>query len=72
MTLSAFSGGTVPFVLTRHLVFFLQEPLLGEELFTNTHAALPSSPTLSLTFSAQFPCLGDELEEQVKALEEDW
>ena len=58
--------------LTHLLTFFIlsvQEPLLGDDLF----AGVAGSPAMSFcpTTFTSFPCLADEMEEQVKAMELD-
>lgn len=47
----------------------MQEPLLGDDLFTGV-AGSPAMAFGPLPFTS-FPCLADEMEEQVKAMEID-
>lgn len=62
--------GSIPCTSENHLPLMMQESLLGEDVLGDLRGDLvsPSSPSLS----GPFPCLADELQEQVKALEGAW
>ena len=62
-----------PQLLTRPPVPMLQESLLESDVSgMSLGLSLCSSPALSEGPADDFPCFGDELEEQAKLLEETW